>query len=104
MRSTVCIAFGQDEVVVHLPASDPAWSMEDARRWLDEQYVANECVPTRASGKVLTTDKLVGVAKAYGRLGLEKDEALRLAYAHAASAAVSRPFVRVDVDAGTVSY
>jgi hypothetical protein len=104
MRSTVCIAFGPDEVVVHLPSGEPAWTMEDARRWLDEQFVAHECVPLRASGKVLTTDKLVGIAQAYGRLGFEKDEAVRLASAHAASAAVGRPFGRVDVDTCTVSY
>lgn len=104
MRSTVSITFGNDEVEVHLPAGEPAWALEDARRWLDEQFVANECVPSRASGKVLTSDKVLAVAKAIGKRGFEQDDALRHAFAHAVTAALSRPIVRIDVDAFTVGY
>ena len=104
MRSTVCIAFGSAEVLVNLPAAQAPWSADDARRWLDEQFVANDCEPFRASGKVLTADKLLAIAGAIGRRRFEEDEALRLAFAHAAEAALSRPVVRIDVDARTVSF
>jgi hypothetical protein len=104
MRSTVCIAFGTDEVVVHLPANEKPWSHEDARHWLDEQFVSNECEPLRASGKVLTADKLLAIANAFGLRRFREDEALRLAYAHAAEAALQRPNVRVDVDARAITF
>lgn len=104
MRSTVCIAFGTAEVLVNLPAAEATWSAEDARRWLDEQFIANDCEPLRASGKVLNADKLLAIANAIGQRGFEQDEVLRLAFAHAAEAALSRSVVRIDVDARTVSF
>jgi hypothetical protein len=104
MRSTVCIAFGPADVVVHVPASEPPWSAADARHWLDEQFIAHDCEPVRASGKVLTVDKLLAVAAAIGQRGFEGDEALRLAFARAAEAALGRSMVRVDVEARTVTY
>jgi hypothetical protein len=104
MRSTVVIAFGTADVLVNLPAGEAPWSADKARRWLDEQFIANDCEPFRASGKVLTADKLVAIAEAIGQRGFEQDEALRLAFASAAEAALSRPMVRIDVDAHTVSF
>jgi len=104
MRSTVCIAFGTAEVLVNLSAAEAPWSADDARRWLDEQFVANDCEPLRAIGKVLTADKLLAIASAIGQRGFEQDEALRLAFAHAAEASLSRSVVRIDVDARTVSF
>ena len=104
MRSTVRIVFGTSEVVVNLPAADAPWSADAARRWLDEQFVANDCEPLRASGKVLTADKLLAIAQAIGQRGFEQDEALRLAFAHAAEAALARSAVRIDVDERSVSF
>ncbi len=104
MKSNVTIAFGAAEVQVDLPAGEPAGPAGDARRWLDEQFMAYECEPLRASGKVLTADKLLAIADAIGARGFEHDEALRMAFARAAVAALSRPVVRIDVDARSVSF
>jgi hypothetical protein len=104
MRSTVRIVFGTSEVVVNLPAAHAPWSADAARRWLDEQFVANDCEPLRASGKVLTADKLLAIAQAIGQRGFEQDEALRLAFASAAEAALARSAVRIDVDERSVSF
>ena len=40
-------------------ATAQGMTSEEARRWLDEQFVANECEPLRATGKVLTADKVL---------------------------------------------
>jgi hypothetical protein len=104
MRSSVSIAFGAAEVLVDLPAGEATCPAEDARRWLDEQFIAYDCVPLRASGKVLTADKLLAIADAIGQRGFEQDEALRMAFGRVAVAALSRSVVRIDVDARTVSY
>ena len=66
-----------------------------ARRWLDEQFVANECEPLRATGKVLTVDKLLAIAASVGRRRFDDDESFRFAYANAAIAAM---FDKLDVD------
>lgn len=104
MRPSLSIVFGTAEVLVNLPADAAAWTAEQARRWLDEQFVAYDCEPLRASGKVLTADKLLAIADAIGQRGFEQDEALRLAFAQAATAALSRQVVRIDVDARAVTY
>ena len=104
MRSNLSIVFGDAEVSVDLSAAEATGSADDARHWLDEQFLANDCEPLRASGKVLIVDKLLAIASAIGQRGFEQDDALRLAFARAALAALSRSVVRIDVDAHTVSY
>jgi len=104
MRRELILDFGRDgELVIDLPAGGALWTADAARRWLDEQFVANDCEPLRASGKVLTVDKLLAIAAALGRKRFDDDEAFRLAFANAATAALARPAVRIDVDSGTIS-
>ena len=73
-----------------LPAADAA------RRWLDDEFVRMDCTPLRASGKLLTADKLVALASEAGRAGFD-DAVWRDTYARAACAAMARPSVRVDL-------
>lgn len=103
MRQDVLLQFGRDgEVDIAVPAGEAAWSAEQGRRWLDEQFQANECEPLRASGKVLTVDKLLAIAQTVGPARFRDDEAFRSGYARAALAALARPTVRIDVEAGQV--
>lgn len=104
MRSILTLVFGADEVSVDLPPGETMLAPDQARRWLDEQFLANDCEPLRASGKVLTADKLVVIAEAIGQRRFEQDEALRLAFARAAVGALARSVVRIDVDARSVTY
>jgi hypothetical protein len=67
MRQSVIVQFHPDRPLeLPLHADEAAMPNEDARRWLDEQFVANECEPLRASGKVLTADKVLALAQAAG--------------------------------------
>ncbi len=104
MRSNVTVVFGTEEVSVDLPSAAPELAPDAARRWLDDQFVALDCEPLRISGKVLVADKMLAIAAALGPQGLQQDETLRLAFARAATGAVARPVVRIDVDARTVSF
>jgi len=104
MRQDVTVVYGPGEVVeILVPAGTPIGPHEQGRRWLDEAFQANDCEPLRASGKVLTADKLLAIAAAVGRQRFEADAAFRDAYAVAALSAMGRPVVRVDVPAGHVS-
>lgn len=104
MRPTVRLSFGPTEVIAHAPEGRAPWSVDEARRWLDEQFTARECEPLRPLGKVLTNDKLVVLADAIGPAAFEADDALRADYAAAATALLARPHVHVDVDARSVSF
>ena len=74
-----------------------------ARRWLDDEFTRLECEPLRASGKVLLADKVLTVARAAGA-SLLADPAWSRDFARAASAALAKPVVRVDVPGMAVSF
>ena len=104
MRQEVILNFGPGHTwTVHL-GDDAPLAPDPARRWLDDEFVANGCEPTRASGKVLIADKLLVVAQAVGAARFEADAAYRQAFARAAAGALAKPVVRVDVEAGSVGY
>ncbi|MBI5719119.1 MAG: hypothetical protein HZC37_15745 [Burkholderiales bacterium] len=104
MNATVRLSFGPTEVICHLPKDGAAQPLEDARRWLDDRFVAYECEPLRALGKVLTRDKLIALAEAIGAQGFEADEALRADFARAAATMLGSESVHIDVDGRQVSY
>lgn len=74
-----------------------------ARTWLDAQFTELDCEPLRASGKVLTADKVLRVTEAAGA-ALFADEKWAADYVRAVSAALARPIIRVDVPAMAVTY
>jgi hypothetical protein len=102
MRSEVIVQFGPGQRHA-LPVHEPMPS-DEARRWLDQAFVDHDCEPLRASGKVLTADKVLAIADAVGPAGFAADPAFADAFARAASGALDRPLVRVEVDAGAVTF
>jgi len=91
MRSEVIVRFAIDQdFPIPLGVADTMAS-EVARRWLDEQFVANDCEPLRASGKVLTADKLLAIAASVGPQRFANDAEFRRGYARAAVAALWPP-------------
>ncbi len=104
MRQDVTVVFGAHESVeILVPVSAQALSPEAGRRWLDEVFVANQCEPRRASGKLLTADKLLAIADTVGSQRFESDADFRQAYAQAAVAAMGKPVIRVDLLADAVT-
>lgn len=106
MRSEVTVSWGEN--ATHRFDLDEVQPMthEAARVWLDEQFVALECEPIRATGKVLIADKVVAVAVGAGeeRFSTPAHAAWAQAYARAVSAALAKPVVRVDVSTLTIGY
>lgn len=105
MRKTVVIQFAPQrthEITLH--ADQPEMPAHDARRWLDEQFVVQECEPLRSTGKVLTADKVMALAQTVPASKFTDDDAWAQAYARAALAALGRPLVTVDLHANTISY
>ena len=79
---------------------------DQARAWLDEQFTALQCEPIRLTGKVLTADKVLCVAEAAGEVRFRdtRHRDWAMAFARAASAALAKPAVNVDVPAHALSY
>jgi hypothetical protein len=80
-----------------------ALSPEQARGWLDEQYLAFDCAPTRASGKVLVADKLLVIAEAAGEAQFA-DPAWAEQFAAAATGSTGRDRVTIDLLGRSIGY
>ncbi len=76
---------------------------DEARMWLDQQYVAFDCAPTRASGKVLVADKLLVVADAAGPKQFA-DAAWAEQFTAAAAAMTARDLLTIDLPGRSVGY
>lgn len=106
MRSEVIVVLGDDLEYRVDTQSLPTVSSDEGRRWLDQQFISLECEPLRATGKVLLADKLVVVARVKRAIVPELFESAdwRNTYAVAAQAVLSKPLIRVDVPAISISY
>ena len=91
-----------DEFTFHVYDGVPL-AHDAARAWLDHQFVALECEPLRANGKVLTADKILVVTQAAGPT-LFGDAKWAAEYVAAVSAALGKPMIRVDVPAMAITY
>ena len=103
MQSEVFVTLSPGQEFTLDAESAPTLTHEEARRWLDDEFVRLECEPLRASGKVLLADKVLTVATAAGA-GLLADPVWSARFAGAAVAALARPVVRVDVPAMAVTF
>jgi hypothetical protein len=106
MRSQVTVTWG--ETATYRFDLDEVQPMphDQARAWLDSQFTEFDCEPIRLTGKVLTADKILGVAQAAGEERF-RDAAHRewaLGFARATSAALAKPVVTVDLSTRSVGY
>ena len=106
MRSHVTVTWGEPSTYrFDLDGASPMPN-DQARSWLDEQFTAFGCEPIRLTGKVLTADKILGVAQAAGQERF-RDAAHRdwaMGFARATSAALAKPVVSVDLATLTLGY
>lgn len=103
MRSEVTVSF-KNSPPVRLDLNEVQPLPHDlARAWLDDQFAQMDCEPLRPTGKLLTADKVLVVAQAAGPTRFA-DPAWAEAFARAASAALAKPVVHIDVAAMSLSY
>ena len=103
MRSEVSITFkNQPPVQIELNDAQPI-PAEAARQWLDAQFTEMGCEPLRPTGKLLTADKVVVVAEAAGPHKFA-DSQWAHEFANAATAALGKPMIHIDVVALSISY
>lgn len=103
MRSQILVLLDKG-VEFHFNVGETAPMAPDvARAWLDTQFTELDCEPLRASGKVLTADKVLLVTQAAGA-ALFEDEKWAADYVRAVHAALAKPMIRVDVPAMAVTY
>jgi hypothetical protein len=101
MSGNVIVSFGDNaELRFGVAATQDAHA---AKGWLDEQFLAFDCEPLRASGKILLADKLLAIAEAAGPAGFA-DGAWAHQFAAATLAASGRPRIHIDVAGRVVSF
>ena len=103
MQKQISVVFDKGvELTFHVPQGS-SLPHDAARAWLDKQFTELECEPLRASGKVLTADKVLVVTQAAGP-ALFKDAQWVAGYVAAVSAALGKPMIRVDVPSMAITY
>jgi len=103
MRSQILVFLDKGIEFEFNVGDEPPMSHDVARAWLDAQFTALDCEPLRASGKVLTVDKVLRITQAAGE-ALFLNEKWVADYVRAVHAALARPMIRVDVPAMAVTY
>ena len=103
MRGQVIVLLDKGVEFNFTVTEQAALSHEAARIWLDAQFTELDCEPLRASGKVLTADKVLRVAQA-ASAALFADEKWATHFAGAVHGALGKPMIRVDVPAMAVTY
>lgn len=104
MQKQISVVFDKGvEFTFHLPAGTVPLAPDVARAWLDKQFTELECEPLRASGKVLTADKILVVTQAAGPK-LFGDSVWSAEYVAAVGSALGKPMVRIDVPAMALTY
>lgn len=81
----------------------PPMDAQQARSWLDEQFVELGCEPLRPTGKLLTAEKVVIIAQDAGSARLD-DAEWGLNFARATRAVLGKPVVRINLADMTVSF
>ena len=103
MRSEVSVTF-KDSPPVRLDLEEVQPMPHDvARWWLDDQFTRMDCEPLRPTGKLLMADKVVVVAQAAGPDRFAEPKWAQ-EFARAASAALGKPVVHVDVPSLSITY
>ncbi len=103
MRSEVSVTF-KNSPPVRMDLNEVQPMPHDvARGWLDDQFTRMECEPLRPTGKLLIADKVLVVAQAAGPARFA-DAKWAQEFARAASAALAKPVVHIDVPAMSISY
>ena len=103
MKSEISVTFkGSPPVRIDLNEVQPM-PYDVARQWLNDQFTQMGCEPLRATGKLLTADKVVVVAEAAGPARFA-EPAWAQEFARASSAALGKPMVHVDVASLSISF
>lgn len=103
MQRVVRVIIGADQDFRFELSHEHIMANDAARQWLDEQFVALDCEPLRPSGKLLMVDKVLVVAQE-GGAKLLADPVWGLDFAKAASAALGKPVVTIDIGTMSVTY
>lgn len=106
MRSQVTVTWGESATYRFDLEEVQPMPHDQARAWLDQQFTDLDCEPIRLTGKVLTADKVLSVAQSAGqeRFREASHREWAMTYARAASAALAKPVVTVDLSTMSVGY
>jgi len=103
MNAQVSIRFGPNLTIeIDVPFTSDATAQAWAREWLERTYDQFGCEPTRPTGKVLLSDRILGIADVAGAIHFQRDVEWGKLYAQAVSSALDRIGVQVNVKERTV--
>ena len=104
MRSNVTIIFSAKEQLTyesHIPADQV--NADEARQWLIDKWTELECEPIRQSGKVLLSDRILGIADQIGYHWMNEHPENAAIFAEKCSIALDSEVVKIDIPGGSIT-
>ena len=103
MQSELIVKFSPTQEFIIPLESVPDMDAQEARSWLDQEFVRLDCEPIRSSGKVLNADKVVCIAQSAGPSGFENQE-WATHFASAAKTALAKQIISIDAENTMISF
>jgi hypothetical protein len=75
-----------------------------AHAWLDREFENAGCVPANPVGKLLTADKILGLAKAQSPRSFDPPSPWIKDFLRATAAALARPVITIDLGRYTLGF
>lgn len=102
MQHHVIVAFGKGcEFEFKFAAAS---AVEEARQWMEREFVALECDIATPTGKILAVDRILCVAKYAGEARFRSQQTWAEQFARHAAAILGRELIRVDVEHYSIGY
>ena len=99
MEHHITVSFGRDQAylfeLVDADTADMTW--EQARHWIDEEYVNTGCEAARRVGTAALTDKVVRIAMAYGAQTFAANTAWANKFARCTGRAIGKIKITIDI-------
>lgn len=106
MQHQVIVSFGKDRELTFKPQAQELAlvSAEEARRWLEKEFVALECDVATPTGKILAVDRILSVAKYAGEDRFREQTAWAEQFVRYTAVLLGRELIRVDVEHYSIGY
>lgn len=104
MAHHIIVSFGKETEFEYKFGSDTSRTVEEARRWFDEEFTKLECDVATPTGKILIIDKILNVARYAGRDRFDKSLDWGELFARNAARVLDRDLIRIDIANNTIGY
>lgn len=104
MAHHVIVSFSKETEFEYKFGTDVGRTIDEARRWFDDEFTKLECDVATPTGKILIIDKILNVARYGGQARFADNLDWGNTFARCAATVLGRDLIRIDVENNTIGY